>query len=226
MAFRCAARYYRTVWIQRIGSGRNIAAGKPVPFEHGQPSRKQTATHEAIRDPSVLPAPKWPTAVRAAAAQFIDSPGESRMTRANVCRLASAPLGMLVLLVIVGSARRASGRPEDLGVIPTPQEVTWSKASPDDSCASTPRRKSCCPTSRPTARIRRRQSARAASRANGSPARDHPRPRRGKGPQADRHWQPQDRSARCRIDEGVRAGADRCDGEGGLRAGRRPARAS
>ena len=54
------------------------------------------------------------------------------MTRANVYRLAMAALGILALLV-VGSARAEDKRPEDLGIIPTPQEVTWIKASPNDS---------------------------------------------------------------------------------------------
>src|SRR6476620_8901370 len=54
------------------------------------------------------------------------------MRRAKVLRLVTATLGILVLLV-VGSAHAAAERPEVLGVIPTPQEVTWIKESPDDS---------------------------------------------------------------------------------------------
>jgi hypothetical protein len=50
------------------------------------------------------------------------------MTRANVSRLVTATLGMLLLL-LVGSARAGAPRREDLGVIPTPQEVTWTKES-------------------------------------------------------------------------------------------------
>jgi hypothetical protein len=50
------------------------------------------------------------------------------MTRANVYRVATATSGMLFLLV-VGSARAGDKRPEDLGVIPTPQEVTWTNDS-------------------------------------------------------------------------------------------------
>ncbi len=39
----------------------------------------------------------------------------------------------MLALLVVGSARAEDKRPEDLGVIPTPQEVTWIKASPNDS---------------------------------------------------------------------------------------------
>ena len=50
------------------------------------------------------------------------------MTCASVYRLATATLRTLVLLV-VGSACAGAERREDLGVIPTPQEVTWTKES-------------------------------------------------------------------------------------------------
>src|ERR1700680_4606481 len=59
---------------------------------------------------------------------FIESPRESRMARAKTHRLATGQLGILILLV-VGSARAGTQRPEDLGVIPTPQEVTWTAGS-------------------------------------------------------------------------------------------------
>jgi hexosaminidase len=54
------------------------------------------------------------------------------MTRANVFRLATATLGILVLLAAASPRANAQGR-EDLGVIPTPQEVSWIKQSPDAS---------------------------------------------------------------------------------------------
>jgi hexosaminidase len=50
------------------------------------------------------------------------------MTRADLCRIATGLLGTWALL-LVGPARAGTGRPEDLGVIPTPQEVTWTKES-------------------------------------------------------------------------------------------------
>src|SRR5262245_10518997 len=50
------------------------------------------------------------------------------MMRTNVYRLATAMLGILVQFV-VGSVCAAAQRPEDLGVIPTPQEVTWTNES-------------------------------------------------------------------------------------------------
>ena len=69
------------------------------------------------------------------------------MTRANVYRLATGTLGMLVLLV-VGSAWAGEQRPEDLGVIPTPQEVTWTNESLRVDEAT----KILLPAHRPTAR--------------------------------------------------------------------------
>ncbi len=59
-------------------------------------------------------------------------PRESWMTHANAGRLAMGRLAALILLV-VGSARAGTERPEDLGVIPTPQEVTWIKESTNES---------------------------------------------------------------------------------------------
>ena len=47
------------------------------------------------------------------------------MKRANMHRLAAGISGVLILLVI-SPVRAAERRPEDLGVIPTPQEVIWS----------------------------------------------------------------------------------------------------
>ncbi|HEY1603665.1 MAG TPA: glycoside hydrolase family 20 zincin-like fold domain-containing protein [Pirellulales bacterium] len=50
------------------------------------------------------------------------------MTRADLRLIATGLLGISTLL-LVGPARAGTGRPEDLGVIPTPQEVTWTKES-------------------------------------------------------------------------------------------------
>ncbi len=49
------------------------------------------------------------------------------MSRANICRLVARTSTLLIALVV--SARAADRRPEDLGVIPTPQGVQWT----DDS---------------------------------------------------------------------------------------------
>lgn len=54
------------------------------------------------------------------------------MTRAHAFQLVTGTLSIFLLLV-TGSAWADEKRPEDLGVIPTPQEVTWIKASPDES---------------------------------------------------------------------------------------------
>src|SRR5258706_9961585 len=53
------------------------------------------------------------------------------MRSVNVFRSMIAASGILLLLAI-GSARAAEQRREDLGVIPTPQEVTWIEASPNE----------------------------------------------------------------------------------------------
>ncbi len=50
------------------------------------------------------------------------------MRRRNACWLLTATLG-LVALLDAGAARAAAPRPEDLGVIPTPQLVTWTNDS-------------------------------------------------------------------------------------------------
>ena len=42
------------------------------------------------------------------------------MSRANICRLVARTSTLLIALVV--SARAADRRPEDLGVIPTPQD--------------------------------------------------------------------------------------------------------
>ncbi|MGD9723474.1 MAG: glycoside hydrolase family 20 zincin-like fold domain-containing protein [Pirellulales bacterium] len=57
------------------------------------------------------------------------------MTRAKVNRLALASVEILgvLLLLIVGSASAARRQREDLGVIPTPQEVTWTDNAADAS---------------------------------------------------------------------------------------------
>ena len=92
------------------------------------------------------------------------------MTRANVFRLVTATLGILVLLV-VGSARAGEQRPEDLGVIPTPQEVTWTNE------IAARRRGDEDPPARQAdgwREVRRRQSAGAPPPANGPEARRSP----------------------------------------------------
>ena len=50
------------------------------------------------------------------------------MIRRNAYWLLTAASGFLVLLD-AGSARAVAPRPEDLGVIPTPQLVTWTNES-------------------------------------------------------------------------------------------------
>ena len=50
------------------------------------------------------------------------------MTPADVCRFATGSLAIGCLLV-VGLVQAGTQRPEDLGVIPTPQNVTWTNES-------------------------------------------------------------------------------------------------
>ena len=69
------------------------------------------------------------------------------MIRVDTYRLAMATLGIVVGLV-AGSAQAGAPRPEDLGVIPTPQEVT----GPPIPWASTRQRRSSCPARRQMAR--------------------------------------------------------------------------
>ena len=137
------------------------------------------------------------------------------MIRVNGYRAATAMFGLLGLL-LAGAAQAGTQRPEDLGVIPTPQEVAWS----NDSLRVDEATKILLPATRHRRReIRRRVICKSVSAADGVEAPDRAKtPAAATAPKLIAIGNPKTDPRVARVDEGLRSGTDRGDGQRRLRA--------
>ena len=159
--------------------------------ERRHPARKLSETGLFCQ-----PRAPWGTLLGSGKTQFIETPRESWMRRRNACWLLTATLG-LVALLDAGAARAAAPRPEDLGVIPTPQLVTWT----NDSLRVDEGTKILLPSTSPTGRNSPPLISKSGSRANGAQA-PSPGPRARSQDPVNRDRKPKIRSA-CQSMKGI-----------------------